>query len=395
MVAAIWLASLVRHLYTDRERFALLKSVSVVAITSFIVMWASGYFMIGSNFNPEGWNYVFRWQPLSLVDSGTENSTGWSNLLDDRGELAGESEAFSFLGISVIFLMAISLTQFTHKYRKTKCLYMISTLVGVALLFVYITHSNSVSRVVSIGALLVVAVFSIVILFHICFLSRSWREYVPLLITVCMLAIYSMTNRVGFAQQTFFEYPLFPPLEQFTESFRTHGRSIWPLFYILTIGVIVYTSRSFQSRTATILFVTFLMIQLIDSAPAIKLARARFINVNHWVSPMKSPYWELLANRYENFVVVPPLNDDVEEKWVVIDEFVSKYQMSTNSGSFSRFDQDLHQKITNDLVVDLLSGNLDHNALYLIIDNHVWTEFTEANVSKPILVLDGFRLVVP
>ena len=93
MVAAIWLASLIKCLYQDREKFALLRSVSIVAITSFIVMWASGYFMIGSNFNPDGWNYVFRWQPLSLVDSGAEGSTGWSRLLLDRDQLAGEGEA--------------------------------------------------------------------------------------------------------------------------------------------------------------------------------------------------------------------------------------------------------------------------------------------------------------
>ena len=159
MVAAVWLASLIKRLFVDGERFSLLKSGGFVVITSFIVMWASGYFMIGSNFNPEGWNYVFRWQPLSFVDSGTEGSTGWSYVLGDRGQLAGESEAFSFLGAGVIVLMAVSLARAALQNRMTKVLVAIGVLAASTLLFVSIARSIPVSRVVSISAFLVIVAF--------------------------------------------------------------------------------------------------------------------------------------------------------------------------------------------------------------------------------------------
>jgi hypothetical protein len=394
MVAAIWLASLFKRLYKDRESFALLRSVSVVAITSFIVMWASGYFMIGSNFNPEGWNYIFRWQPLSLVDSGTDGSTGWSHLLGDRVQLDGETEAFSFLGTGVIFLMAISLARAALQNRITKVLVAIGTLVSLSLLFVFITRSLPLSRVLSMSALLVVVVFLSATLLNLSRLSNSSRTYVPLIITVCMLAVYSMTNRVGFAQQTLFEYPLFPPLRQFTETFRTHGRSIWPLYYLVLFASIVIFAKTPSKKYTSLLLLSLFCFQVIDSSSAVSLARHRF-DSPQWVSPMKDPRWEMFAKKYKRLVVVPPLNDDQEERWIVIDEFANRYRLGTNSGSFSRFDPNVSTKSNLDRVADLVSGKATKATLYIVDDSSVWETISQGELMESSFMIDNFRVVAP
>jgi hypothetical protein len=396
MVAAIWVASLVKRLYIGNEKFPLLRSVSVVALVSLIVMWASGYFMIGSNFNPDGWNYVFRWQPLSLVDSGTEGSTGWSRLLLDRGQLPGESEAFSFLGTGVIFLMGISLARAALQNRRTKVLVAIGTLGSLALLFVSITRSLPLSRVLSMSALLVVIVFFSVTLLNLSRLSNSSRTYVPLIIAACMLAVYSMTNRVGFAQQTLFEYPLFPPLRQFTETFRTHGRSIWPLFYMLIIGVIVYVSRAFPRRTASALLFAALIIQVIDSAPAVSLARDRFINAAPWVTPLSDPRWSELADEYSNIVIVPTLNDDPNELWIAIDELAISTGLNTNSGNFSRFDEKALTRYNEQLFLRLRDGTVDSDSIFVVVDPELETFLRGREGSSfAMLEINGFLVVAP
>jgi hypothetical protein len=396
MVAAIWVASLVKRLYIGNEKFPLLRSVSVVALVSLIVMWASGYFMIGSNFNPDGWNYVFRWQPLSLVDSGTEGSTGWSRLLLDRGQLPGESEAFSFLGTGVIFLMGISLARAALQNRRTKVLVAIGTLGSLALLFVSITRSLPLSRVLSMSALLVVIVFFSVTLLNLSRLSNSSRTYVPLIIAACMLAVYSMTNRVGFAQQTLFEYPLFPPLRQFTETFRTHGRSIWPLFYMLIIGVIVYVSRAFPRRTASALLFAALIIQVIDSAPAVSLARDRFINAAPWVTPLSDPRWSELAEEYSNIVIVPTLNDDPNELWIAIDELAISTGLNTNSGNFSRFDEKALTRYNEQLFLRLRDGTVDSDSIFVVVDPELETFLRGREGSSfAMLEINGFLVVAP
>jgi len=394
MVAAVWLASLIKRLFVDGERFSLLKSTGVVALTSLIVMWASGYFMIGSNFNPEGWNYVFRWQPLSLVDSGTDGSTGWSHLLGDRVQLVGEAEAFSFLGAGVIFLMAISLARAALQNRITKVLVAIGTLGSLALLFVSITRSLPLSRVLSMSALLVVVVFFSVTLLNLSHLSNSSRTYVPLIIAVCMLAIYSMTNRVGFAQQTFFEYPLFPPLRQFTETFRTHGRSIWPLYYLVLFTAIVVFAKTSSKKYTGLLLLALFCFQVIDSSSAVSLARHRF-DSPQWVSPMKDPRWEMFAKKYKHVVVVPPLNDDQEERWIVIDDFANRYRLGTNSGSFSRFDQSVYTKSNQDRVAELVTEKPNKDTLYIVDDLSVWETINQSELVESSLIIDNFRVVAP
>jgi hypothetical protein len=394
MVAAIWIASLVKRLFIDGEKFSLLKSGGFVVITSFIFMWASGYFMIGSNFNPDGWNYEFRWQPLSLVDSGTDGSTGWSHLLGDRVQLDGETEAFSFLGTGVIFLMVISLARAALQNRMTKVLVAIGTLGSLALLFVSITRSLPLSRVLSMSALLVVVVFFSATLLNLSRPSNSSRTYVPLIIAVCILAVYSMTNRVGFAQQTLFEYPLFPPLRQFTETFRTHGRSIWPLYYLVLFTAIVVFAKTSSKKYTGLLLLALFCFQVIDSSSAVSLARHRF-DSPQWVSPMKDPRWEMFAKKYKHLVVVPPLNDDQEERWIVIDEFANRYRMGTNSGSFSRFDQNVFTKSNQDRVAELVSEKPNKDTLYIVDDLSVWETISRGALVESSLIIDNFRVVAP
>ena len=395
MVAAIWLASLVKRLFMDGERFSLLKSGGFVVIASFIVMWASGYFMIGSNFNPEGWNYVFRWQPLSLVDSGTEGSTGWSYLLGDRGQMAGESEAFSFLGISVIFLMTVSFVQIIHQFRRTKILVSTIILVAITLLFVSINRSIPLTKAVSVSALLVVVAFSSTALLKLSHLSSSWRNFIPLIIAVCILAVYSLTNRVGIAQQTLFEYPLFSPLRQFTETFRTHGRSIWPLYYLLIFAAVIVFTRTFTSRWITVALWSLLCLQIFDSSSAHISARKRFMHAPQWISPMKDVRWNDFAAKYKNIVVVPPLNDDPSERWVAIDEFSSRHQLNTNSGNFSRFDEDAYFLSLSKLLTSLTTNNLDKSSLYVIDDQVLWKKNSSGFTPFIEMEVDGFKLILP
>ena len=392
MVAAIWVASLGRRILSKGKITSIVKSVMIVAFSSFLNMWASGYFMIGSNFNPDGWNYVFRWQPLSLVDSGTDGSTGWSRLLFDRIQLAGEGEAFSYLGIGVIFFMALSFVRVILRCRTRKPVVAITTVTALTFLLVSFVLSIPPSRVVSMGALLIIFAFSSAILLSISRQSNSRRSYIPLIIAVCLLAIYSMTTRVGIAQQTLFEYPLFPPLRQFTETFRTHGRSIWPAFYLLTLASIVVFARLKSAKAVSVVFFSLLIYQLADSYPATISARDRFLEPKQWVSPLQNDSWRDFASRYSQVVVAPSLNNDAKARWIPIAEFAASFKLGTNSGYFSRFDEDVYTSTNKRLYESILQNALDPKTLYIIEDNDLWNRLSSNGKIKTI---DGFNIIAP
>lgn len=393
MVIAIWVASLIKRFISREHLLELIKSIAITTLTSFLVMWSSGYFMLGKDFNPEGWNYVFRWQPLSLVDSGTNDSTGWSSILSDRAQLDGATEAFSFLGTAIVLLMAISLISLLNRIRISRKSILLTLLTGLVLVLGTALLSLSITKMISLGALMIVVIFSGTLFIQL----KLFRvKYLPLLIAVTLLAIYSMTNQIVFAQQILFEYPLFSPLREFTETFRTHGRSIWPFYYVLILGSVIYFAKNFKSRLVTVVLTSLILFQLIDTAPAINSARERFMSVEGWTSPMVDPRWDELAQRSKSILVVPPLNDDKEELWIAINDFAITNRLSTNSGNFSRSNDDQYSLLTRQLINDLKFGGIKNSSLVVINDPALWSFLTmNPRDFSYVGVIDGFRVVLP
>ena len=205
-----------------------------------------------------------------------------------------------------------------------------------------------------------------------------------------------MTNQIFFAQQILFEYPLFPPLREFTETFRTHGRSIWPFYYVLILGSVIYFAKNFKSGLVTAVLTSLIIFQLIDTAPAINSARERFISVEGWTSPMVDPRWDELAQRSKSILVVPPLNDDKEELWIAINDFAITNRLSTNSGNFSRSNDDQYSLLTRQLINDLKFGEIKNSSLVVINDPALWSFLTmNPRDFFYVGVIDGFRVVLP
>ena len=246
MVAAIWIAKLVQYLRHDGgSRSVAIKHFAAVAVASISTLIAGGYVALGSNLFTGGsevtdssFPYWFRWQPLSLIDIHTSFSGTWSHLLSDQHELRGDVEGFSFLGsgiillaglVTLVLLLRYFVARFPH-YQPSQ----VAAAIGATLV---ITASWIVmsTQVFSMALFVLLAVF--VIQFSIEKLvakkSESRSRHRALYLLVAALAAYSMTFRPGIGRRTFFEYPLVPLFKQFTQPFHTHGRSIWPAYYLL------------------------------------------------------------------------------------------------------------------------------------------------------------------
>ena len=111
MILAIWFAWLLKSSASRASRLRHFLVIGFSVIATFVL---GGYIALGpdlflgsSSVTPDDFPYRFRWQPLALIDSGTDFSGGWSRFLMDRTELFGDVEGFSFLGSGVIALICI------------------------------------------------------------------------------------------------------------------------------------------------------------------------------------------------------------------------------------------------------------------------------------------------
>ena len=409
MVAAIWIAKLVQYLRHDGgSRSVAIKHFAAVAVASISTLIAGGYVALGSNLFTGGsevtdssFPYWFRWQPLSLIDIQTSFSGTWSHFLSDQQELRGDVEGFSFLGSGIILLaglvaLVLLLRYFVARFPHYQ-LSQVTAAIGATLV---ITASWIVmsTQVFSMALFVLLAVF--VIRFSIEKLvtkkSESRSRHRALYLLVAALAAYSMTFRPGIGRRTFFEYPLVPLFKQFTQTFHTHGRYIWPAYYLLVLVVIVVACSVFNKKLATIVLTGCLLFQIVDSASAVTTVRHRFTDAPEWVSPMQDPRWEELAGTHKNIVTLPLLINDVESRWMLIADFASRHKMGTNAVYFSRINMEEASQYAGRLHDGFLHGTLDPSNIYIVTDDAYWEgvvglKFPYAFTGD----IDGFHVVVP
>ena len=404
MLTAIWLASIVRRFLPRPIRF---KQLALKIITTagavLVVTWAAGYFAVGRSINPEGWNYVFRWQPLSLVDSGTDGSEGWSRIVHDNAQLAGDTEGFSFLGAGLLALALFLAVKRTWSLLENRSRSIQIMSVSMPLFFLIpILVVRGTSGVKILLSLLLLGALVLLVLEYLygCFRKPnrpSLRGHLPLLSAAILLALYSLTNSVGVSTNRLFEYPLVPGLKQFTETFRTHGRFIWPAFYGLMVLVLIGVMRHLGPRWRAVVLSAALLFQLTDSSTALGGVHARFSNSPQWNSVLNDPRWEVWASQYDSVVVAPPLNNDTEDLWLSITKYAAQNRLSTNSGNFSRYDTSLYELEYQALSILLENGNFDTSTIYVVLDDDLWMKMTE-NPSldqRKLITVDLLHVVIP
>jgi hypothetical protein len=404
MLIAIWLASIVHRFLPGPIRFKQIALEIITALGAVLtVAWAAGYSAVGRSINPEGWNYVFRWQPLSLVDSGTDGAEGWSRIVRDNAQLAGDAEGFSYLGSGLLALALFVVI--TKMWSLLKGRSRFSLIFGYSMLLFFLIPSLLIrgsSGVKILLSLLLLGALGLLILEYLygCLRKSSWpssRGHLPLLSATTLLALYSLTNNVGVGTNRLFEYPLLPGLKQFTETFRTHGRFIWPAFYGLMILVLIGVMRQLGPRWRAVVLSAALLFQLADSSTAISGVHARFSNSSQWTSVLNDPRWELWASQYDSVVVAPPLNNDTEDLWLSITKYAAQNRLSTNSGNFSRYDTSLYKMEYQALSTLLANGNFDASTIYIVLDDDLWAKMTgNSNLDQTKLItVDLLHIVTP
>jgi len=407
MVVAVWIAAIIQHLRVKSMTFgSTFRHIALVGALCFITLWASGYFIVGRNANPDGWDYLFRWQPLSLVDSGTGDSIGWSRLLPDRRQLAGDAEGFSYLGSGIIMLTLILLcfriaVMFKVSSRRTTSwlLILLVLIAGLAGGY-YVDAGNSIRMLVSVlvgTSIFLYAIWTCSNLFMRNRMeSRHFYRHAPILVATSLMAIYSMTNRIGIGYRTLFTYPLIQPIQQFTETFRTHGRFIWPAYYLFVLFVLIEATRKLSPKIGTAVLVACLTFYVYDSKEALQGVNARFTDIAPWSSPMKDPQWSQLAREYESLIVVPALNNDLAGRWLAVTDFARIYHLATNSGFFNRFDNKKSDLLQKELYNNVSGRKFNPDSLYIIEDGDLWINLsTSVTNVRFIGDLDGYKVIAP
>ena len=352
MVFVVFLGWLLQRLIQNsisvlkRSLQVLAELLSGVAIT-IGVMWITGALMV-SNPSDSGFG-TYRTSLTSLFDPKVNNTFSFSKLLPDLGNLPGSEEGFAFLSITVITLLLISIP--------------------------------------------------IVFKGNHPFLSQN---NIGLILATIGMGVFSLSNRISVLQRELFVYPIPSQIRKLIDPFRSSGRFVWPLIYVLILFGLISLMTLIQNRKnlGYLVLVVLLSVQIFESIGIFNNVQQRFTEIK-FAPQLTSPRWDELAQNYDHLVAVPPLNND--PGWFELALLANKWGLSTNTTYLARVNQldfDMAKSKTQD---DLDHFQFDPKTLY-ILTNYPPNPMNQTLLSTygpPSLgqtksfSLDGFTVIAP
>ena len=352
MVFVVFLGWLLQRLIQNsisvlkRSLQVLAELLSGVVIT-IGVMWISGALMV-SDPSDSGFG-TYRTSLTSLFDPKVNNAFSFSRFFPDLGNLPGSEEGFAFLSITVITLLLISIP------------------------IVFKGNHPLLSQ-----------------------------NNIGLILATIGMGVFSLSNRISVLQRELFVYPIPSQLRKLIDPFRSSGRFVWPLIYLLILfGLIsIMTIMQKHKNWGTLVLVVLLSVQIFESVGIFNNVRQRFTEMK-FTPQLLSPRWDELAQNYDHLVAIPPLNND--PGWFELALLANKWGLSTNTTYLARFNQldfDLAKSKTQD---DLENFQFDPNTLY-ILTNYPPNPMNQTLLNKygppsaeqtKSFSLDGFTVIAP
>lgn len=131
-------------------------------------------------------------------------------------------------------------------------------------------------------------------------LREAWRSHSLLLLVLVALGLAAVGNQIWFGHWRLLALPE-PPAA--LAAFRSNGRLIWPLLYLLVVFAIATTARLPRQRLAAGLLALAMVLQVLDARPML----ARLLNGLRAdpVEVFPAEVWQPLIAAHERLVVFP------------------------------------------------------------------------------------------
>jgi hypothetical protein len=342
MVGVLWTADMAQRKLNGQLSWPKFAQQTVVSIGSVVlVMWVVGYFMLGGA--PQaGYGFgIYRFNLLSLIDSGEVwASEQWSKVLRNQPQTEGDYEGFAFLGLGILCL----------------------------------------------------GILASVELARLKLADMAWATVIPVACAAALLFVFALSPKVVYGTQELWTYS-WGPLERLGWVFRSTGRMIWPVFYLLYAVIFFLLFRHANRNFLLVACTVLLAAQLSDSAPAFKGFRTRMLKA-HWQSPLTAPQWAQFGKQYQHIVYVLP--QFTPPRWIDLTHFAAMNQMSVSAGYFARVDMNLIEQQRQVVGAVVRAGQFKPDTLYVFDDDALWSLVQQQPREKDFIAeLNGVRVLAP
>ncbi|MCP3139536.1 DUF6311 domain-containing protein [Pyxidicoccus xibeiensis] len=247
------------------------------------------------------------------------NPMGWSKLVPSLPAAPRQGEGFGFLGLGALLLLALTGACAPFRFRALRAL--------------------------------------------------PWRRVAPLAVVVLLMAFYALSWRVTWTGRQVADLgALYEPFSRLTSAFRSSGRFVWPLCYLLVGGAVLLWLRQWRERpwVGTAALVLAVAVQAYDwRADRSQLQRTGGFR------RLQAAEWAELKGAYQHVALFPP-----QVQWLcrydeplvnALGYVAYRLGLTFNSGYASRTPPEL----ARDCHAPLRPGGVDADTVYVVVPEHV------------------------
>ncbi len=344
-IALLWLADLANHYFIQRDvstKKILIEIVLALASILFLA-WQIGYFAISTSLNNDRGYGFYGMNIFGLIDS-----QDWSYIFKSRTNPSSWGEGFSYLGLGIIAAALVAL----------------------------ITLLNKPSGCAA----------SLKIFF-------KQNRFLGLLIIV--LTIFAISNRVGVGDFSF-TYPLPAWLLRIADVLRSSARMLWPVQYLLMVGIFIAIVRTFSYKTALVVLASCFVLQAADTSKGWLRNReqlAHYVSPDEHVQKLSNIFWNQAPKYYRNLTLVPSVN--MPPNWENFSIYAASHHLTTNAVHMARVDLIKQDRSNARLNQQIDSGMLERDTLYVVENRFVIAALATTPESTAIAKIDTFNIIAP
>lgn len=337
MVLALWAASWLQRAWLRRFNLAhaLLEPV-IAALTALAVLWAVG-FLAGGTYGSYGYgDYKLNllWPILRY---------GWSQIVPDLPHTRFDYEGLSFPGIGIYALLLVAILSGA-----------IIQLRGIA--------------------------------------TRYWA---PLAVMLIGLMLFAFSKNLSLGPTEILKIDMPEIVDKIGSAFRSTGRFVWPLLYMLTIGIVVLVARRFRVAIALPLAIVAFGAQAIDSAPGWRpFAQFMRIPSDSWSTPLVSPFWQRAADAGITRIRAIPVRG-LGRDWQALGYYAVTHGMEIDSVYLGRVDDDALAALRDRAAEALATGEFEPDTLYTLDVEASLTVMPHLKPGDLLATIDGRIVFVP
>ncbi|MDR2601317.1 MAG: DUF6311 domain-containing protein [Spirochaetaceae bacterium] len=194
--------------------------------------------------------------------------------------------------------------------------------------------------------------------------GRARNKTLPAVLCVLAFVLFAVSPEVTFNSKTLFVYYVPSVIHKIWSVFRSTGRFIWPVMYIIMCVAFAALFRAAGRKKAAALLSFLLLFQYYDLNSWFKTKGAYFKAPVIWRTELKSPEWDVFARDCKHIIFL----SDYSKIYSFLDLAV-KYNLTVNDAYLARKNSGQIEAYKQEELERILNGEARDDAVYIINDD--------------------------